>query len=90
MVRSLFRRNPELRQLIQGAGWLFTSDVINSAVQVVTGFFVAAVLGPDLFGILGLTGSSTSLIGQFASFRSWELVTPSSPGTRRRAGRAPW
>lgn len=66
--------NPLLRRIITNSGYLFSATGVSAVMSMLQGIFAARLLGPSLFGVLGVITTFTSTLNRLASFRMNELV----------------
>ena len=73
-IKALWHENPILRKIAKNFGYLFSSNIISSAISMLQGIFSVRLLGVAGFGTLGTITVFATTINKLTSFRMGELV----------------
>ncbi len=69
-VQQKLAAHPSLRKILVNISWLLIDNILNIAVSIVIGAWVARYLGPDQWGMLGY---AISFVGLFVIFANLGL-----------------
>jgi len=73
-LKHYLKENPILRKIARNFGYLFSSNIIASALSMVQGIFSVRLLGVFGFGQLGTITVFATTVNKLTSFRMGELV----------------
>lgn len=73
-LKHYLQENPILRKIARNFGYLFSSNIIASALSMLQGIFSVRLLGVIGFGILGTVTVFATTVNKLTSFRMGELV----------------
>ena len=73
-IRSGLREDPLLQRVMRNSSYLFSSNTIAAALNVVQGIFIIRLLGDSGFGLLTIVMDFASNVNRLLSFRMSEVV----------------
>ena len=73
-IRSNLREDPLLQRVLRNSSYLFSSNTIAAALNVIQGIFVIGLLGDSGYGLLAIVMDFASNANRLLSFRMSEVV----------------
>ncbi len=69
-----WRQDPLLGRVIRNSSYLFSSNSISMGLGYIIGLLVPIMLGPAMYGVLGMVTTYVSTVNRLLSFRMNEVV----------------